>query len=223
MGIDPAAVPTTTPSHPLSIRPFVHVLSDILPREVMHVPEESLESGTRAETKRGRGRPRKTNLTSEIVGELLAKGFTQTQIAIEHNVSKQTVSVLAKAVPNRARSPREAIRDNFPWPDMAPGFKKAAIYEHVSEYLKWMELGTEKLTERQRKRLRAWLDTLQELNQVVVFDPTILPTVHSRYGGWQYAPRTESDGDLLIRVNEHVVFKNPEEAEEIWRMPEDRP
>ncbi|TCO56889.1 hypothetical protein EV192_106364 [Actinocrispum wychmicini] len=102
-------------------------------------------------------------------------------------------------------------------------FKEAAIYRRIAEYLKWVELGSDRLTENQRERLRSFLDKLHERNLVVVFDPEIPPDAHNKYGGWATVPRLPSDGELLIRLNEYTHLAIPDEAEVIWSMPDDRP
>ncbi|WP_165960630.1 helix-turn-helix domain-containing protein [Actinocrispum wychmicini] len=177
---------------------------------------ESVDSEIQAEKKRGRGRPRKTDLTSEIVGKLLAEGLTQTQIAIEHNISKQTVSALAKDAPNRVKTPRQAVQENFPWPDMASQFKETSHYRQVVLHGEYIATGGEGMSRDKLARVVSFYKRLRDDNVVIVFDPEIPPS-SNKAGGWGYLPREEGDADLILRVNRYTVMTD--EGREIWRMP----
>jgi hypothetical protein len=59
----------------------------------------------------------------------------------------------------------------------------------------------------------------QKLEGVVVeFDPALPPSEGISEGGFAYRERLESDGDLLIRINQHTHLSD--EGRKIWRLPD---
>ena len=59
---------------------------------------------------------------------------------------------------------------------------------------------------------------LREGNLVVEYDPAIPPEPgFAKYGGFALRPRTEADGNLMFRVNEHTTVTDF--AREVWQLP----
>jgi Fe2+ or Zn2+ uptake regulation protein len=56
-----------------------------------------------------------------------------------------------------------------------------------------------------------------DCDKVVEFDPALPPCEDASVGGFAYRDRLESDGDLLIRVNEHTHLSD--EGRKVWSMP----
>jgi hypothetical protein len=67
--------------------------------------------------------------------------------------------------------------------------------------------------------LKGFYDRLKA--QVVEFDPALPPSEGISEGGFAYRQRVESDGDLLIRVNQHTHLSD--EGRKIWRLPDVMP
>ncbi len=63
--------------------------------------------------------------------------------------------------------------------------------------------------------LRGFLRRLEDF--VIEFNPDLPPSDGVGIGGFAYRQRLESDGDLLIRVNEHTHLS--EEGLKVWAMP----
>jgi len=113
------------------------------------------------------------------------------------------------------------LRKHFPW-EISERFSHAAPVLLIRDHGEYMATDGKGMPERKLKALRGFYRRLRESNTVVVFDPSIPPIIDvSAPGGFDYVPRTEEDGDLLIRVNEYTNLTD--EGKRIWRFPKREP
>ncbi|MEO6733774.1 MAG: hypothetical protein ABIN01_21300 [Ferruginibacter sp.] len=147
--------------------------------------------------------------------------MTQVEIARMYGVSPTTVSYHKRQGGAQFRSPREAAMESFPWPEMDKKFKTGAPYQRVTWHLEYAVSGGRGMTPYKSRELRNWYEKLAKYNVVLEFDPNLAPHPGVLSGGWQYAPRRESDGNLLIRENAYTTLTD--ESREIWRIPDELP
>ena len=119
------------------------------------------------------------------------------------------------------RSPREIVLDEFPW-SASTLQSSTSAYRRLRDHGEYMATSGDGMSNDKLRRLRAFYRKLREEGLVLEFDPSIPPirglAVH---GGFAYRERTESDGDLLIRVNEHTRLTDA--GRRIWCFPEVEP
>lgn len=159
-------------------------------------------------------------LSIGVIEELKRKGFTQSQIAKMYDVTPQAVS-WHKVEYNGSLTPRETVNKAFPW-KVPHHLNQATQYRRLRDHGEFMATGGKGMSEDSLKRLRAWYRKLRDENVVVEFDPDIPPTPGvAKHGGFAYRKRRKSDGDMLIRVNQHTTLT--EEGRLIWVFPPTEP
>ena len=163
------------------------------------------------------GRRRKEDspeLSLAVVEDLMSKGWTQSDIAREYDVTRQYVSWIRHYYGGRL-SPREQMLQHFPF-QVPARMGQTSPFRRLRDHGEYMATGGVGMSEETLGRLRGFYERLR--NQVLEFDPNIppIPGVSSQ-GGWRYVPRTAEDGDLLIRVNEYTDLT--EKGKMIWRFP----
>lgn len=160
-------------------------------------------------------------LSLAVIEDLKAKGFTQSDIARLYNVTRQAVSYWTRAY-NGKRTPRQhVLEDNFPW-QVSALQSRASAFRRLRDHGEYVATGGKGMSEDKLKRLRAFYRTIREDNVVLEFDPEIPPIDgFASMGGFAWRPRRKSDGDLIIRVNEHT--KMSDEGRMIWRLPPQLP
>lgn len=158
------------------------------------------------------------DLTKEVIEQLKAKGFSQSDIAAMYGVTRQAVSWHLKTY-GGTLSTRQIVNEAWPW-KTGHGHDKAVPYKRLRDHGEFMQTGGQGMNEDKLKRLRSWWKKLRDENLVVEFDPSIPPIKGlSPHGGFAYRDRTLEDDDLLIRLNEHTTLT--EEGEMIWCWPPD--
>lgn len=146
-----------------------------------------------------------------------ARNKTQREIANMYGVSEQYVSWIKSQYKGVQKSPREMVNDLWPW-DSGEKFHPAAPSLRLRAHLRFRSYGQEGLTENESYLLKGFYNRLRKNNLVVEFDPNI-PAQEGVYtGGWAFRPREETDGDLIIRVNEYTKDLD-EEALMVWEFP----
>lgn len=149
------------------------------------------------------------------------KRFTQNDIAEEVGVSRQRISQIVLSNPRRSETPRQTAMRNFPW-KTGERFNKAAPNRRMRDHAEYMETRGKGMPKWKLQRLYWFYKFLEENDVVVEFDPNLPPIEGvSSVGGFAYRPREKSDGDLIIRDNEHTTLT--EEGRWIWRMPPEKP
>lgn len=146
------------------------------------------------------------------------KKYTQNDIAKLFGVTRQYVSWVKR---NKARSfsktPRETALEHYPW-KTGEKFHNASPNRRMRDHAEYVATGGRGMNEEKLRRLVWFYDFLERENVVVEFDPNIPPKPGvSSVGGFAYRPRRDSDGDLMIRVNEHTTLT--EMGKKLWRMP----
>ena len=159
-------------------------------------------------------------LSLAIVEALKNKGMTQSDIARAYGVTRQYVSWIKKRYGGRM-TPREMVLAEFPWKVNAVQLQ-ASPYRRLRDHGEYMATGGVGMADEKLRRLRSFYKKLRDENLVVEFDPEIPPeTGVSKHGGFAYRTRTDEDGDLLIRVNQHTVLTD--RGRMIWRFPPTEP
>lgn len=158
----------------------------------------------------------KKELSIAVIEELKNKGYSQSEIARMYGVSRQAVS-WHKINYGGHRTPREMINDHFPW-IVPTELCQTSPYKRMRDHGEYMATGGKGMARYKLDRLRAWYRKLREDNVVVEYDPRIPPEPGvSNRGGFAYRDRRQTDGDLLVRVNEYTELT--EEGRRIWRFP----
>lgn len=162
-------------------------------------------------------------LTPSIIEDLKNKGFNQSQIAEMWGVTRQYVSMVKHSTNNFSKTPREVVWESFPWGVVGRRFSRSTLYLRLMDHGEFRATGGKGMSVDSLRRLRTFYKTLQEGDLVVVFDPSIPPgQVLTRgrrdtVGGFAYVPREDTDGHLIIRVNEFATMTP--QAEVIWEFP----
>lgn len=118
---------------------------------------------------------------------------------------------------NGSLTPRESVRDEFPW-DVTTEFCQAAPYKRLRDHGEYMATGGKGMKQYKLKRLVGFYNKLRSENVVVEFNPTFPPESGvSNIGGWRYQTRIPKDEDMLIRINESAVITD--RGRMIWRFP----
>lgn len=155
-------------------------------------------------------------LTLSAIEELRRKGYSQSEIADMHGVTRQAVS-WHKQVYGGFLTPRQIVQTAWPWATSTLHGKSAG-FQRLRDHGEFMATGGKGMNANKIGRLQAWWRYLQDNNVVLEFDPALPPQVGlSPHGGFAYRKRRASDGDLLIRVNKHT--KLSEEGKLIWCWP----
>lgn len=167
-----------------------------------------------------KGRNNKFVLSIGLIEELKRKGYSQSDIARMFEVSAQAVTY-HKQVYNGTRTPREIVGDHFPWKVPVP-MDQTSPYKRMRDHGEYMATGGKGMSEDKLKRLRSFYKKLRDEGLVVEFDPDLPPQPGvSNKGGFAYRKRRKSDGDRLIRVNQHTTLT--EEGRLIWVFPPTEP
>jgi len=107
---------------------------------------------------------------------------------------------------------RNIVHDNFPW-DVPKKFRTLAPYRNLYAYGRYVASDWNSLTDAERERVLAFHNRMLPGDVVLEFDPNT---------GFEYVPRSKSDGNLVFRVNEYT--KKPSEVgKRIWRRPTELP
>lgn len=161
-------------------------------------------------------------LTYSDIKDLKAQGHNQTEIATMYGVTRAYVSKIVRSNEPKVPTPRErAISEGYPW-KVQPEHFATNLYRVTRNHLDYVVNGPEGLTEHNLDRLRGFYRSLEDFDSVVGYSPDVPPSPSNPLGGFFFfAPREESDGDLIIRVNDHTNIDN--KNLKLWRMPDELP
>ncbi|WP_037355451.1 winged helix-turn-helix domain-containing protein [Amycolatopsis orientalis] len=163
-------------------------------------------------------------LDRDIIVDLLKQpGMTQAEIARMYGTTRAAVSYHLRKKPGPAYPKRTAdnLAERMPWPEASGKVKRTPEWRKLLNHLEYVETGGRGMSDDKLARLAGFYRELEEFNVVVEFDPSIPPRPGSAGGGWAFVPRTEKDGDLIIRVNEHTQMTPRDYT--VWKMPKVRP
>ncbi|WP_167097110.1 Repressor-like immunity protein [Mycobacterium sp. DL592] len=166
------------------------------------------------------GTPRKkghrVSLSLSDIEDLRKKGYNQSEIADMSGVTKQAVS-WHKVTYGGFLTPRQVVNKAWPW-KTTDLHGRSKPYQYLRNHGEFMATGGKGMSQEKLKRLESWWKKLRDENVVLEFDPNIPPVPGvAPYGGFAYRTRRASDGDLLIRVNEHTNLTD--EGRRMWRFP----
>lgn len=155
------------------------------------------------------------------VNPLTGKKFNQNEIAAMFGVTRQAVSKAKVKSGRFQKTPREVALEHFPI-DTGQRFNAAKPNKYLRDHMEYKATKGKGMSEDKLKRLRGWHRKLIRGNLVVVFDPNIpaIPGISS-VGGFDYRPREERDGSLVLRENEYTNITP--QGEVLLEMPEELP
>ena len=207
------AVPTQKPSPPIEATSARRAKRESQPDRARATPRTAPSSRVGHNDPIAEGR---ATLSLAVVEDLKNKGFNQSEIAEMYGVTKQYVSWIKHTYGGRL-TPREIALQNFPF-DVPEAMGQTTQFRRLRDHGEYIATHGIGMSRDKLDRLRTFYRNLRENNVVLEFDPEIPPEpgVCSK-GGWAYRPREESDGDLIIRVNEHTNLTD--EGRGIWRLP----
>ncbi|MGV9364501.1 hypothetical protein [Amycolatopsis sp. NPDC003731] len=160
---------------------------------------------------------RKPITSRSEIQELLNKGFDRAEIMTIIGISNAGITYHLKYTGGEPElSLVERVKKLLPW-DITGDQVRAAPYRNAQWHLEFMEAGDEALTPDKRRKLRGFYKKLEEFKMVVRYDPAIPPRPGQRFGGFEYVPREESDGDSILRFDEHTPVA--EEDRDRWKLP----
>lgn len=142
--------------------------------------------------------------------------YTQAKIADMVNTTRQNISYIKHSVSSSMKTPREMTKESYPW-DVGSKFARCAPNYRIRDHLEYLVTTGDGMSEDKLRRLWHFYKRLEDNDEVVEFDPSIPPTPGvSKVGGFAYRPRKNSDGDLIIRINEHT--KVTEDTPNLFRQ-----
>lgn len=159
-------------------------------------------------------------LTPSLIEEMKRKGYNQSQIARLYGVTRSYVSWVKHRGGNYTQTARERVMANYPW-DVGAKFHDASPNKRMRDHAEYMATRGKGMSEDKLRRLSSFYRYLERDQMVVEFDPDIPPSPGIKTGGFAYRPREDSDGDLIIRVNEYTRLTP--EGRKLWRLPHERP
>lgn len=160
---------------------------------------------------------RKPLIFSEIEA-LRRQGYSQSDIAEMHGVSRQAVS-WQKQTYGGYLTYRQVVNKAWPWATTNL-HSKSKVYQRLRDHGEYMLTDGAGMSEDKLARLRSWWQKLRKDDLVVEFDPALPPLRGvSPHGGFALRHRVPEDRDLLIRVNKHTTLT--EGSRRIWCWPAD--
>ena len=156
-------------------------------------------------------------LTLAIIEGLKERGLSQSEIARQFGVTRQAVSYHVRKY-GGTLTPRQKALESWPW--IVPvRFANQVPYKRLRDHAEFYATKGEGMSPEKLSLLRLFYKRIEGF--VVEFDPDLPPSDGVGIGGFAYRERLDSDGDLLIRVNEHTHLS--EEGLKVWRRPAVKP
>jgi hypothetical protein len=156
----------------------------------------------------------KQELTLAVIEGLKRQGLNQSEIARLFGVTPQAVSYHVRKY-GGVLSPRQKVLES--WPFVVPTvLGQQAVCRRLRDHGEFWATQGAGMGFVKLNLLKGFYDRLKA--QVVEFDPALPPSEGISEGGFAYRERVESDGDLLIRVNQHTHLSD--EGRKIWRLPD---
>lgn len=168
-------------------------------------------------------------LTPELVMELLDAGCNQNRISELTGYTRQYISKYIKKHKLKDPTPRQVALKHYPW-RTGERFHDSYINRCMRDHAEYIATGGEGMPEWKLVDLRGFYKNLISNDLVIEFDPAI-PGLEpgetrpggygDRVGGFALRQKKASDGDLMIRVNQHTRLTK--QGELIWRLPPELP
>ena len=156
-------------------------------------------------------------LTLAIIEGLKRKGLNQSQIAEQFGVTRQAVSFHVRKY-GGTLTPRQRALESWPWV-VPTRFGQQSVYRRLRDHGEYMATRGEGMDYTKLALLKGFYERLRD--QVVEFDPDLAASEDISVGGFAYRERLDSDGDLLIRVNDYTHLGD--EGRKVWVMPKVMP
>lgn len=164
--------------------------------------------------------PKRRAITREELLAQRAKGFSYSEIGKMYGITRQGVSWKINhsggKPPEKEETRSDRARKALPWKIVGPQLKADPIRQ-LRLHLEYADTQGQGMPEGELRRLRSLYDRLTNFSVVVRYDPSIPPMPGRKYGGFEYAPREDRDGDLILRIDEHTQI--PEEDRAKWSLP----
>lgn len=142
-------------------------------------------------------------ITPEFLRAAHNAGYSQAEIARATGYTEQWVSAVKIRGGLEWGTPRELARKSWPW-QVPSDLQQTFLHKVMRNHAEYMASGGKGMKDYKLRQLRRFYAYLKRQGVVVEFDPAIPPNDTATTGGWDYVPRQESDGPLIIRVNEHT-------------------
>lgn len=162
------------------------------------------------------GKPLLPKLTMGILIDAHNMGINQRELADALQITEQWVSKFRYTYGPGWQTPRELAKQTFPW-SVPAQFQQTYLHKMMRNHAEFMATGGKGMAKYKLDKLRGFYKRLERQNLVVEFDPGIQPSRSVQTGGWRLTPRLESDGELIIRVNEYTNLTPVSEV--IYRFP----
>jgi DNA-binding XRE family transcriptional regulator len=158
-------------------------------------------------------------LSIAVIEALKAQGYTQSDIARMFGITRQAVS-WHKRTYNGSLTVREEAMKHYPW--RVKGEQcYTSPYRLSRDHLEYMATAGKGMSSRKLAALRTFYTKIQQ-GFVLEHDPNLPPEPgFCNKGGFAWRKHRSSDGDLIIRVNEHTQLT--EQAHRLWKLPPQLP
>jgi predicted transcriptional regulator len=159
---------------------------------------------------------KRTTSRKEIEG-LLDQGFTRVEVAKILGITRSGVNwYLLNTGDKPLEYTVERVKRMLPW-SISGETVQAIPYRQVLLHLEYSETHGKGMSKEKLRKLKAFYERLTRFSTVVRYDPDIPPLPGNRFGSFEYVPRVESDGDLIIRVDNNT--KIPADNRMRWSLP----
>lgn len=143
-------------------------------------------------------------------------GMSYAEIGSVFGRTRQAVYDTLVRTGGAPETPLHRAKNAIPW-EIHGKMANAAPYQNILRHLEAVQGGLERMSKEKRRKLRGFYRTLSEHDVVVRFDPDLPPLPGQVYGGFEYVPRKESDGNLIVRIDKNT--KLPRKGRELWAIP----
>lgn len=156
-------------------------------------------------------------LTPSMIDALKRRGYNQSQIAEMYGITRQRVSQIKRQTDKFTRTDRERAQELFPFKVPRDPYHETAPDRRLRDHAEYAVTGGTGMSDEKLRRLRWFYNKLQGEGLVVTWDIDNPPSQGIKYGGYKYEPRTDADGDYIVRFRDDVDLS--EEKRIMWRFP----
>lgn len=153
------------------------------------------------------------------INPVTGKPYNQNEIAELFGVSRQAVSQMKRRYGGFSMTPRELAMMHYPW-KVPSSLQGSAVDKGFRAHFEWMATSGKGMSQRNKELARALYNKLGR-DRVLEFNPNLPAIPGASYGGYRFVRRVESDGDLIVRVNEWTNLTP--EGRALCRFPPIRP
>jgi hypothetical protein len=160
-------------------------------------------------------RGKQPSITLAEIESLKRQGWTQSDIARDHGCTRAYISWIVRKYGGTLTHRQLVLEQHFPW-KVPVALQTASGYRRLRDHGELFVTNGVGMPEDSLTRLQSfWRDYW---DHVLEFDPAIPPEPgFAKDGGFARRPRRESDGNLLIRVNQYTTLTD--QGWHIWSLP----